>query len=263
MMNGVRISCLFLLAMPAAFAWQDTLSADKPGPFPEVVPFTAEFRIGWSEIEAARAQATITYDAKSVFLVADGGTKGLARTLYPLDATFQGATERATLQTIRSEQVEIYPSRTLTTLITGVNGKLTSLRESNPPGKKPAKWKAVPVEPVRDFFAGMLFIRSQPLEKGDKVRLIMFPGGSAFLVDITSLGPEVLAADGQDREAIKLDLRIQRVNTKKGNALERHSKFNSGKIWLTNDADRIPLRAEVDIFIGYVFAELTTFKKIE
>jgi hypothetical protein len=35
-----------------------------------------------------------------------------------------------------------------------------------------------------------------------------------------------------------------------------HGKFRSGSVWISDDADRIPLRAEVDIFIGYVFGEL-------
>jgi hypothetical protein len=49
------------------------------------------------------------------------------------------------------------------------------------------------------------------------------------------------------------------VNTKKGNALEPHRKFRSGTLWLSNDPDRILLRAEVQVFVGYVFAELSSF----
>ena len=61
------------------------------------------------------------------------------------------------------------------------------------------------------------------------------------------------------REALHLDIKIQSVNTKKGNALEPHHKFRSGTLWLSNDSTRILLRAEVQIFVGYVFAELAAF----
>ena len=81
-------------------------------------------------------------------------------------------------------------------------------------------------------------------------------------MEIESVGPCTIDLDDGPREAIQLDLKIQRVNTKKGNTLEPHSKFRSGKIWLSNDADRIPLRAEVDIFIGYVFAEIVDHQKL-
>lgn len=250
----------FLIAHPLS-AWQETLSPDQPGPVPEVAPFSATFRIGWSEIEAAQARAEISYNGTEVALEAAGGTEGLARSLYQLDATFQGTVDRASLHTLRSDQVETYADRSLTTIVTGENGILRTFSERNPPGDKPAKWKDVKVQPVRDFFAGMLFIRSQTLARGDTVRLLMFPGGAPFFVEIESAGPCTIDLAGGPREALRLDLKIQRVNTKKGNTLEPHSKFRAGKIWLSNDNERIPLRAEVDIFIGYVFAEIVDYRR--
>ena len=38
-----------------------------------------------------------------------------------------------------------------------------------------------------------------------------------------------------------------------------HHKFRSGTLWLSNDPDRILLRAEVQVFVGYGFAELASF----
>lgn len=240
-------------------AWQEILSNDDLGPFAEVPAFRAEFRIGWSEIEAARAHAAITYDKSSSILSSGGGTTGWARSLYQIDATYHSIADRQTLQTTRSSLVETDSRRTLTTLVEGSNGQLLTFNQSIPPGAKPPKWKMLKVAPARDLYAGMLFIRSQKLDPGDIVRLVIFPGGSPFLVEIESRGPEsVLLADGPC-DALRLDLKIQRVNTKKGNTLEPHSKFRSGKIWLSNDSARLPLRAEVDIFIGYVFAEIAGF----
>ncbi len=89
--------------------------------------------------------------------------------------------------------------------------------------------------------------------------MLVFPGGSPFLVDIESLGPETISIAGTAREALRLDIKIQSVNTKKGNALEPHHKFRSGTLWLSNDSTRILLRAEVQVFVGYVFAELAAF----
>jgi hypothetical protein len=39
-----------------------------------------------------------------------------------------------------------------------------------------------------------------------------------------------------------------------------HHKFRSGTLWLSNDPNRILLRAEVQVFVGYVFAELASFQ---
>lgn len=260
----LRYMLIALVALnfaPTLRAWQENLH-DAPGPFAEVPPFRAEFRIGWSEIDAARAHAAITYDKTSSILTAGGGTTGWARSLYQIDATYHSIADRQTLQTTRSSLVETDSRRTLTTLVEGSNGQLLTFSQSIPLGTKPPKWKTLKIAPARDLYAGMLFIRSQKLDRGDIVRLVIFPGGSPFLVEIESRGSENVVLADSPREALRLDLKIQRVNTKKGNTLEPHSKFRSGKIWLSNDSDRIPLRAEVDIFIGYVFAEIVGIKKL-
>jgi hypothetical protein len=250
---------VFFLLLPLALAWESTLMPDVAGPFPEIQPFQAEYRLGWAEIEAARASASISYNGKNATLVSSGGTTGFARTLYQLDASLDAAADRSSLQTIHSTQLEKYTAYTLSILIEGKNGILTSLRESTSRGSRPAKWKPVKISPIRDLFAASLFIRSQALAKGDKVRTLVFPGGSPFLVDIESLGPETISIANSPREALRLDIKIQSVNTKKGNALEPHHKFRSGTLWLSNDSTRILLRAEVQVFVGYVFAELAAF----
>jgi hypothetical protein len=249
----------FFLALPIACAWQSTLAPDAPGPFPAIRPFQAEYRLGWAEIEAAKARAAISYDGGHTLFAGSGGTTGFARTLYQLDATLNAAAASSSLETIRSEQLEKYATRTLSTRIEGKSGNLTSLREWISPGSKPGRWKPVKISPVRDLFAASLFIRSQSLAKGEKVRTLVFPGGSPFLVDIESLGPDKISIAGSLRDALRLDIKIQSVNTKKGNALEPHRKFRSGTLWLSNDADRTLLRAEVQVFVGYVFAELSSF----
>jgi hypothetical protein len=156
--------------------------------------------------------------------------------------------------------VETYSDRSLTTIVTGSHGALRTFSETIPAGKKTPKWKDLKIQPVRDLFAGILFIRSQPLARGDTVRLLIYPGGSSFFVEIQCAGPCTIDLADGPREALRLNLKIQRVNPKKGNSLEPHSKFRSGKIWISNDAERIPLRAEVDIFIGYVFAEIVDYR---
>lgn len=242
--------------------WRDNLTPDVAGPFPAIRPFEAEFRIGWSNIEAARAGVNIGYQGEEVRLAGAGGTNGLARMLWQLDATLDVSASKPNFQTIYSVQMENYANRTINTQIVARPDGIWRLRENFPPGENPARWKKIKISPLRDLFSGMLFIRSRKLEPGETVSTIIFPGDSPFLVEMKSLGAEKITISGSPREALKLDLRIRRINLKKGETLEPHGKFQSGTVWLSNDADRVPLRAEVNIFIGYVFAELEsiTFK---
>lgn len=247
-----------LFACPLHAGWRESLTPDHPGPIPQVRPFDAEFRFGWSNIiEAARAHTSLTYAGDEVMISARGGTSGPARILWQMDVTHEAHTRRAGLATIWVDQIEKYAKHTIITQIVSKPDAIWRLRQNGP---VPAKWKKIKISPLRDLFSGMLFIRSQRLDPGDEVSTIIFPGDAPFLVEMKVLGTESISIAGTSRDAIKLDIRLHRINLKKGGALEDHGKFRSGTVWLSNDADRIPLRAEVQIFIGYVFAELVSCK---
>ena len=236
--------------------WREALFPDVAGPFPALRPFEAEFRIGWSDIEAARARVKIGREGDQITLAGSGGTRGMARMLYQLDAALDARTSQQNFQTIYSVQTETYARHAISTQIVARPDGIWRLRENMPQGENPARWKNIKMSPLRDLFSGMLFIRSKALAPGETVSTIIFPGDSPFLVEMKSLGTEKITVCGTARDALKLDIRLHRINTKKGDSLEAHGKFHSGTVWLSNDADRIPLRAEVNIFIGYVFAEL-------
>ena len=258
-MPRLRMTLLPLALFSACAAhagWRDNLTSDVAGPFPPIRPFEAEFRIGWSDIEAARAKVNIGYQGRDVRVAGSGGTTGLARVLYQLDATLDATSSTPNFQTIYSVQRENYAKRSITTQIVARPDGIWRLRENFPPGENPARWKNIKISPLRDLFSGMLYIRSRKLEPGETVSTVIFPGDSPFLVEMKSLGTDKITISGSPREAIKLDLRIRRINLKKGDALEAHGKFQNGTVWLSDDAERIPLRAEVNIFIGYVFAEI-------
>ena len=241
----------------AGAAWQDSLTPDVVGPYAALRPFEAEMRVGWTDIEAARAHVEISDDANgAIRLHGVGATTGLARALYQLDATIDTTTARDGFRTIYSIQQENYAKRMLITQIVARPDGIWRLRENTPPGKNPAKWKHIKISPLRDLFSAMLFIRSQPLATGETVSTIAFPGDSPFLVDMRSVRTGPVTIGGVQRDAIQLELRIRRINLKKDSRLEPHEKFRSGTVWLSNDADRLPLRAEVNIFVGYLFAEL-------
>ena len=58
--------------------------------------------------------------------------------------------------------------------------------------------------------------------------------------------------------AIKLDLRLKRIG--KHLELEPHKKFRRATIWVSDDAERLILRIDAQIFVGTVFAELQSVR---
>ena len=123
---------------------------------------------------------------------------------------------------------------------------------------EPKPWTFTRLPGVRDLFAAMLFVRSQPLRNGDRLRLTVFPDQNPYLVDLTVAGRDTLTILGKKTPAIRFTIGIRTIETRGPNAgrLAPHGKFRSGRVWMSDDARRLPLRAEVDVFIGSVFAEL-------
>lgn len=62
------------------------MKPEAPGSFPQVRSFRGEFRFGWSNIPAATARAQIVSGDKTVRVSVKGGTTGMARLLWRIDA---------------------------------------------------------------------------------------------------------------------------------------------------------------------------------
>lgn len=238
--------------------WRSELTPDRAGPLRPVRPFEAEYRFGWSDIDAARARVSISRDGETLSLSGSGSTTGLARVLWQLDATLSARSALPDFRTITSEQNETYARKRISTRIEQRPDGFWRCRQTEP--GPTAKWKRIKLTPLRDLFSGMLFIRSQRLEPGESVQTVIFPGDSPFFVKMTCIAREPIVIGGEKRPALRLDVQLQRINVKEGDRLERHPKFQRGQVWISDDADRIPLRAEVSIFVGYVFGEITSLK---
>jgi Protein of unknown function (DUF3108) len=244
----------------AAEPWRDRIGPETLGPFPLVRPFSGEFRFGWSNIGAASARARLWYSGDKVMVEVKGGTDGLARTLWQLDARHRATILSDGLKPVAFEQFERYAKKKVRTEAVFKPDGLWRIRAVTPDPNNVAKWKKIKVEPIRDIISAMLFIRSQVLNDGDKVGIVAFPGDAPFLVEVTVARHEQIRVGNSLRKAIKLDFQIQRIDTKNKGRLAPHGKFKNGTVWISDDENRVPLRAEVNVFIGYVFGELESIR---
>jgi hypothetical protein len=89
-------------------------------------------------------------------------------------------------------------------------------------------------------------------------RVVVYPANSAYLATVTVLGREKISVRAGSYPAIKADLQLNRLG--KNLELEPHRKFRRATVWLSDDADRVILRIEAQIFIGTVFAELQSVR---
>jgi hypothetical protein len=222
------------------------------------------FVFGWSNVlEAAKADATIERRGAEYRAMVTGKTEGLARTLWPLDAQHSALIQASPLRPERISQIERYRSRTLETLVRYDASGIDRLRKTSNSKDRP-KWKRVDFSPIYDVIGGVLYVRSQPLQVGDRIGVVSFPSDSPYLVIVTVEKRENVRCMGRDRPALRLSLDVRKLEVKKNKPTTAvdYAKFRSGTVWVSDDALRLPLRAEVQVFIGFVYGELTGFEKL-
>jgi len=245
-----------MTAASAAPSWENTLTKDPPGNFPEPRPVRTTYHFGWSGITAGKGDMHFSkVPGKRFQLEASGGTVGFVRALWKLDATYRGVASAETLRPIESKQVEAYRRKKITTELNFTDAGVTRVRAETP-GSKDDKPKPFNLPGLFDLHGAMLYLRSQPLNDHAVYRIVVYPATSAYLVTVTVVGREHVAVHAGSYNAIKLDVQLKRIA--KDLELEPHRKFKRATIWVSDDQDRIPLRIEAQIFVGTVFAELYT-----
>ena len=253
--RAVIFLSLVLLPLTTSADWRADVQRLGSGPVPPPPDLTARYVFGWSGIEAAEAEVTLRRGAEGNFTgTVQGGTKGPARTLYKLDADYRTEVAGPDFLSRHFTLTERYRSYRVEEKADFRPGGVRAWRESDKKGAKPPKWKNFYVPGLRDMAGALLLARSQPLDQGDRISLAVFPGDWMYLARLKVERREKLRWRGEDRKAIRLALEIDRIE--KDYSLSPHKKFQHGTIWVSDDDLRIPLRIEVKVFVGHVFAEL-------
>jgi Protein of unknown function (DUF3108) len=234
--------------------WQATLSKEPAGNFPELRPLHASYRFGWSGLTAATGEVHFTKPSEKKFQFdGTGRTIGFVRALWKLDVNHQAVASAETLRPIETEQTESYRSKKIVTHLTFTNNGVTRARTEGK-GAAEAKARQFNFPNLFDLFSAMLYLRSQPLKDRSVYRVVAYPATNAYLATITVTGREKISVHAGSYNAIKLDLQLKRIG--KHRELEPHRKFRHATIWVSDDAERLLLRIEAQVFVGTIFAEL-------
>jgi Protein of unknown function (DUF3108) len=233
--------------------WISTLTHDPRGNFPDLRPGHATYVYAWSGITAGTSDVSFRHGEQQTFILeGKGRTVGLARVLWRFDLSYRSVANAETLRPLEAHQIETARGKRIETNLKfsndGVNSRRFEASHATPTVKDFA-W-----ENLYDLQSVFLYLRSQPLRDHNVYRVVVYPANSAYLATLTVLGRERLRVRSGNYNAIKMDLKLQRVNKK--NDLEAHRKFKRATIWLSDDNDRVLLRIESQIFVGTVTAEL-------
>jgi Protein of unknown function (DUF3108) len=238
--------------------WEATLSKDPVGNFPELRSLRASYRFGWSGLTAATGDVHFTKPAENKFqLDGTGRTIGFVRALWKLDVNYQAVASAKTLRPIETQQTESYRSKKIVTHLTFTNNGVTRARTEGKGAAAP-KTRQFNFPNLFDLFSAMLYLRSQALKDRSVYRVVAYPATNAYLANVTVIGRETVSVHAGSYNAIKLDLQLKRIG--KHLELQPHRKFRRATIWVSDDAQRLLLRIEAQVFVGTVFAELQSVR---
>ncbi|PYJ27730.1 MAG: hypothetical protein DME89_08345 [Verrucomicrobia bacterium] len=235
--------------------WEATLSKEPAGNFPELRPLRASYRFGWSGLTAATGDVHFSKPTGDKFQFdGTGRTIGFVRALWKLDVNHRAVANAETLHPIETQQTENYRSKKIVTNLTFTAAEVTRTRTEGEGAAAKTTTRQFSLPNLFDLHSAALYLRSQPLNDRSVYRIVVYPATNAYLATLSVVGREKISVRAGTYNAIKLDLKLKRIG--KHLELEPHKKFRRASIWVSDDAERLLLRIEAQIFVGTVFADL-------
>jgi Protein of unknown function (DUF3108) len=249
----------------AAPTWQMELTSPKPGPFPQLSPTSMDLQISWKglinsgnvhiEFAPRNAGKSDAYVVRS-----SAHSVGAAASLFPYQSNFWSELDPATLRPCYFHSVETDKKETATTTVRHFPDRAVSqeISKLTATGTSTRKDRTFTYTPIFDIFSAMLHVRSQKLDEGDRVTLVICPFETPYLLRVKVMGREV----HEGRKAIRLTMGMRKIDSKTLELLPYKKLKQDATLWLSDDATRIPIELRAAVFIGDVRAVLTDSKKL-
>jgi len=219
----------------------------------EIRPCQLKYKLSWRRVIGA-GEAEVTIDRESSTVLAGTATAkstGLARALWSYDCDLSARVDSSSLKPLGFEHSETDKKETVTYVTEFKPGWVrTYTTRPNKKGVEETKQRTVFYGEALDLLSTILYVRSLPLNKGDKITRVVQPFDRPYLVTFKVEGQEERKFEGRKIPTIKMSITILRVN--KDLSLKSYDKMKEGTIWVSDDDFRLPIEIRADIFVGYI-----------
>lgn len=255
---------LLVPALHAAPAWQAELTSPTPGNFAKLDPAVLELEVSWNgsiragtvrmEFAPPDAKKAGTYIVRS-----SAASQGAAAAIFPYQTSFWSEIAPATFRPRLFHAVEIDDKENVRTTVRHFPDRVESRQLSKlaKTGKTKQTDRTFAFTPVFDLFSAMLHVRSQKLDAGDQITLALHPFDTPYLMKVKVVGREV----HNGRKAIRLTVGMRKIDRKTLELLPYKKLKRDATLWLSDDADRIPIELRAAAFIGEIRATLVAHRK--
>lgn len=113
--------------------------------------------------------------------------------------------------------------------------------------------------PVHDAHTAMAQLRGWKGTKGQARSLFLIGGRRLWRVDVTYVGEETIGSALGNRRAIVYDGKSYRARSNM--SVESDKPARSFKVWLSDDADRVPIKVVAKTELGDIVMDLTEYNR--
>jgi hypothetical protein len=270
-MNHPFSSLRFLLPLVLATAtlhadpeWTKEITSSKPGSHPAIESCKLEFSLSWKGIVQA-GYLDIEIAPKEIskpgYLVikSTGYSQGFAKKLFPYSHSYWSEIVPGTLESryFQSTETDSKEKIVTTNQYSATKVDIEEITTRTSTSKKTTLTETFGQPDVRDLFSAILFVRSQKLDVGDRHTMLILPFKSPYLLKVSVDAKE----KHEGKDAIRLSFALQKINMRTQERVAYKKLKKPVTLWLSDDADRIPLELRASVYIGDVRAVLAKHTK--
>lgn len=240
-------------------AWHKDLSSTNFGKHERLKPCALVYDLSWKGlINSGNLRIEFTPpDAKKknrYVVRSSAKSLGAAAALFPYESHYWSELNPQSLTPIYFHSLEKDNREEVTETLHYFPNRVTAIEEEKnlKTGVKKVREHTFEYGPVFDLFSAMLYIRSQELAVGDSLNFVICPFQTPYLMSIKVRAHEAHLG----RDAIRLSVGMKKID-RETMALKEYKKLKADvTLWLSRDADRIPLEIRAPAWIGDVRAVL-------
>ena len=245
-------------------AWKKELTSPAPGTHPPVPPGTLDLQLSWKGmLDSGKLRVEFSPEnAKkpgAMVIRSSASSLGPAASIFPYRNNFWSEIDPLSLQPVFFHAVETDKKETVSTSTRHFSDRVESSESTKnlQKGTSTQTDRIFKFTPVFDIFSAMLHIRSQKLEAGDRISLVVHPFDNPYLLRVKVVGRE----DHLDRKTIRLSVGMHKIDRKTLELRPYMKLKRDATLWLSDDGARIPIEFRAAVFIGDVRATMTGFQK--
>lgn len=245
----------------SATEWSSQITPLVRRPEAEIRPLHLSYDVSWSRwLRAGRLDLAFEPRPGAPETVIEASAKarslGSVRMFWPYASTTRAELSVRTLYPVRVEHIQTERSRHATYRAIYHGGSTTVESEFRPrAGQDVERETHTHADAqIRDVLSMLLFLQQSDLTDRKNLTLLIQPLDRLYLVSFRRIGQERRQVFEKTWSTFKFAIRIQRVTDER--ELADYTKLHGATLWISDDADQIPVEIQADLQVGFVSVRL-------